>query len=200
MKGSIQTCWRVDDMAEKVDVGLESAYRFLHPKHTILVSCIDNSGRANIITLAWSMPVSRRPPLVAVSIAPGRYSHKLIEETGEFVINVPTIEIVNETLYCGRVSGRSVDKFKKTGLTPAPAKIVKAPIIKECIAHLECRLYQKIPAGDHTIFIGRIVAAYANEGIFKETFDIKKVKMIYHLGGDKFTTTSEEIIKPQDIS
>ena len=187
-------------MAEKIDVSLEFAYRFLHPKHTVLVSCIDNSRRANIITLAWSMPVSRRPPLVAVSIAPKRYSHRLIEETGEFVINVPTIEIVNETLYCGSVSGRSVDKFKKTGLTPAPAKVVKAPIIKECIAHLECKLHQKIPAGDHTIFIGRIVAAYANEGIFKETFDIKKVKMIYHLGGDKFTTTSEEIIKPQNIS
>jgi len=68
-------------MAEKIDVDLEFAYRFLHPKHTVLVSCIDNSGRANIITLAWSMPVSRKPPLVAVSIAPKRYSQRLIEET-----------------------------------------------------------------------------------------------------------------------
>jgi len=181
----------------KVNVSLASAYRLLHPRHTVLVSCIDSSGRANIITLAWSMPVSMRPPLVAVSIAPRRYSHRLIEETGEFVVNVPTIEIVKETLYCGRVSGRNVDKFKAAGLTPAPAKIVKAPIIEECVGHLECRLHQKIPAGDHTIFIGEVVAAYVNEGAFKETFDIKKVKVIYHLGGDKFTTTSEETVVPQ---
>ena len=184
-------------MTVKVDVSLGSAYRLLHPKHTILVSCMESSGRANIITLAWSMPVSLRPPLVAVSIAPRRYSHGLIEETGEFVINVPTIDIVKETLYCGRISGRSVDKFKAARLTPVPAKRVKAPIIEECVAHLECKLYNKVRAGDHTIFIGEVVAAYVKEEIFKETFNIKKAKLIYHLGGDKFTTTSEEIVIPQ---
>ncbi len=185
-------------MAVKVNLSLRSAYRLLHPRHTVLVSCADNAGKANIITLAWSMPVSIRPPLVAVSIAPRRYSHKLIEETGEFVINIPTIDIVRETLYCGEVSGRNVDKFKAAGLTPAPAKIVKVPIIRECVGHLECKLHQKIPAGDHTIFIGKIVAAYVNEGIFKETYNIRKVKLIYHLGGDKFTTTSEEIFIPKE--
>ena len=145
------------------------------------------------------MPVSRNPPLIAVSIAPSRCSHRLIEETGEFVINIPTIEILNETMYCGSISGRSVDKFEAAGLTPASEKVVKPPIIKECIAHMECKLYRKVPAGDHTIFIGRIVAAYVRKGVFKETFVIRKVKMIYHLGGDKFTTTSGEIIKPQNI-
>jgi len=179
---------------KKVD--LNSAYKLLHPKHTVLVSCVGSSGKTNVITLAWCTPVSKKPPLLMVSITPRRYSYKLIEETGEFVVNVPEMSIVKETLFCGRVSGRDVDKFKAAGLTPAPAKIVKAPIIKECVGHLECKLRQKIPAGDHVMFIGEVVAAYADEKAFKETFDVSKVKLIYHLGEDKFTTTSGEVIEP----
>jgi len=183
-------------LTEKVDIDLELAHRLLHPKLTVLVSCSDTSGKANIITLAWSMPVSMNPPLIAVSIAPKRYSHGLIEETGEFIVNIPSIELLKETSYCGSVSGRDVDKFKTTGLTPAPARKVRAPIIEECIAHLECKVYKKVQAGDHTIFIGEIVAAYANEGVFKRIFDIEKVRLIYHIGGDKFTTTSSETYTP----
>lgn len=92
------------------------------------------------------MPVSINPPLLAVSIAPRRHSYKLIQETKEFVINIPTMKFVKETLFCGRKSGRDVDKFKETKLTPLPAKTVKAPIIKECVAHLECKLYKRIAA------------------------------------------------------
>ncbi|MCD6529226.1 flavin reductase family protein [Candidatus Bathyarchaeota archaeon] len=180
----------------KVNVDLEVAYRLLHPRNTVLVSCIDRSGKANILAIAWCMPVSTKPPLVAVSISPKRYSHTLIEETGEFVINIPTMEILKETLYCGRVSGRKVDKFKHSGLTSVESKVVKPPAIKECVAHLECKLYKKVPAGDHTIFIGEVVASYAKEGTFEESFDIKKVKLIYHIAGDRFTTTSEDAVTP----
>ncbi len=180
----------------KIDVDLDLAYRLLHPRNTILVTCIGSDGRPNIITLAWSMPVSLNPPIVAVSIAPRRYSHKLIEESKEFVINIPTMEIVKETLYCGRVSGRKVDKFKEAKLTAAPAKKVKAPIIKECVAHLECIVNRQISVGDHTIFLGKVVTAYVNEGLFSETFNIKKAKLVYHLGGDAFTTLSDERVVP----
>ncbi|MDI6805759.1 MAG: flavin reductase family protein, partial [Candidatus Bathyarchaeia archaeon] len=148
---------------EKVNVDLSSASRLLHPMHTVLVSCIGKAGKPNIITLAWAMPTSINPPLVAISIAPRRYSHALIEETKEFVVNIPTMEILRETLFCGRRSGRDLDKFKEAGLTPAPAKKVKPPIIKECVAHLECRLHSQFTIGDHTIFIGEIVEAYVEK-------------------------------------
>ena len=101
-----------------------------------MVSCIDKTDGANIVTLAWSMPTSSDPPLIAISVSPRRYSHRLIEETKEFVVNVPTIEIARETLFCGRVSGRKHDKFKEAPLTALPAKKVQAAIIKECVAHL----------------------------------------------------------------
>jgi len=181
---------------KKVDVESELAYRLLHPRHTVLVTCVDKAGRANIITLTWSMPASIDPPMVVLSIAPKRYSHRMIEETGEFVINVPTMEIVRQSLFCGRISGTKVDKFKEAPLTPAPAKRVKPPIIKECVAHLECRLVQRIPTGDHTLFVGEVLAAYVNDGVFTETYNVEKVKPVFHMGGDSFVTISSRVVTP----
>ena len=182
---------------KKVNVDLTQAYRLLHPEHTILLSCIDKRGKANIITLAWCMPVSVEPPMLALSIRPTRHSYKMIKQTKEFVINVPTISIIKETLFCGRRSGKQHDKFKETSLTPSPAKMVKPPIIKECVAHLECKLHRKITAGDHTIVVGEILTAYVNEGIFDKIYDLNKVKPIYHMGGDDFATLAPKIVSPQ---
>jgi len=182
---------------KKVEVDLFSAYRLLHPRHVVLVSCADKAGKANIITLAWSMPISIRPPMLAVSISPKNHSHQLIEETREIVVNVPTMDIVKETLICGRISGRGYDKFREAGLTPLPAKMVRPPIIKECVAHLECKLRQQITTGDHTLFVGDILTAYANEEAFERgKVALKRVKPVYHVGGDDFVTSSSEIITP----
>jgi flavin reductase (DIM6/NTAB) family NADH-FMN oxidoreductase RutF len=183
--------------SKKVEVDWELAYRFLHPRHTVLVTCVDKTGKANIITLAWTMPISSNPPMVAMSIAPKRLSHRMIKETGEFVINVPTMRIVRQTLFCGRISGTECDKFKDAPLTAAPAKKVRSPIIKECVAHLECKLVQTIPTGDHTLFIGEVVAAYVNRGIFNKTFNVKKVKPVFHMGGDSFVTIAPKVVTPR---
>jgi flavin reductase (DIM6/NTAB) family NADH-FMN oxidoreductase RutF len=134
--------------------------------------------------------------MLIVGIASKRHSHKLIEETKEFVVNVPTMEIVKETLFCGRRTGREHDKFEEAELAAMPAKTVKPQIIKECVAHLECRLRQQITTGDHTIFIGEVLAAYANEDAFVDKYDLQKVKPIYHMGGDDFTTISPKLITP----
>lgn len=182
---------------KKVKVDLSSAYRLIHPMHVVLVSCRGKRGKVNIITLAWCMPTSRRPPMVAISVSPKRLSHKIIVGTKEFVVNVPTMDIVKETLFCGRRTGRRLDKFKETGLTPLKAKKVKPPIIKECIAHLECKLSQQVTTGDHTIFVGEILTAYVNEGVFDETYNLKKVKPIYHLGGDEFATLAPKVTSPK---
>ncbi|MFQ6080045.1 MAG: flavin reductase family protein [Candidatus Bathyarchaeia archaeon] len=182
---------------KKVEVDLFSAYRLLHPRHVVLVSCIDRAGKANIITLAWSMPTSIRPPMLAVSISPKRYSHQLIRETGEFAVNIPSMDIVKETLLCGRITGREYDKFKEARLTPLPSKMIQPPIIKECVAHLECKLRQQISTGDHTLFIGDVLAAYANEGVFQRgKVVLERVKLICHLGGDDFVVLSPEVITP----
>jgi flavin reductase (DIM6/NTAB) family NADH-FMN oxidoreductase RutF len=184
-------------MSEKVDINVEQAFRLVHPMHTVLVSCIGSGGEPNIITLAWVMPTSINPPLIAISVAPKRHSHALIEETEEFVVNVPTMDILRETTLCGMISGKSHSKFKEIGLTPIPSKKVKAPAIEECIAHIECKMYNKFTTGDHTIFVGKIVHAYANEGAFNEEYDLKKARMIFHLGGNNFSTLDVRSVSPK---
>ena len=182
---------------EVVQVDLGSACRLLHPMHTVLVSCVGKRGKPNIITLAWAMPTSISPPLVAVSIAPRRHSHGLIEESKEFVVNVPTMRILDAAMFCGRRSGKEYDKFKETGLTAQPARKVKAPIIKECVAHLECTLHNQFTTGDHTVFVGEIVEAYADKRAYVDGYDLKKAKMVFHLGGSEFATLDPKIIKPK---
>jgi len=183
-------------LSAKTQVNISSAYRLLHPMHTVLVSCIGKAGKPNITTLAWAMPTSIKPALVAISLAPTRHSHTLITESGDFVVNIPTLEILQAVYACGSLTGRSFDKFKKTNLTPMPAKKVKAPAIRECIAHLECTVQDKFTTGDHTVFVGEIVEAYTDTGIFAESYDLKKARMLYHLGGNNFAVLDPKTYKP----
>ncbi len=164
--------------------------------HTFLVSCIGKTGKPNIITIAWAMPTSIDPPLVAISVSPKRHSHTLIQESLEFVINIPTLEQLQATYACGSLTGRSFDKFKKAGLTPIPARRVKAPAIRECIAHLECAVKDQFTTGDHTVFVGRIIEAYADQGTFTESYDLKKARLLYHTGGNNFVVFDPRIYKP----
>jgi flavin reductase (DIM6/NTAB) family NADH-FMN oxidoreductase RutF len=178
----------------KEDVPLTLALRLLYPRPTILVSCA-YAGKSNIITLAWSTPLSHSPPLLGISVGVERYSHEIIAKSGEFVVNIPTIELIKQTVFCGEHSGREVDKFKETKLTPIPSLKVNAPSILECIAHLECKVVQSIRTGDHTFFIGEVVAARVNQGLFKRTFDPTKVQIIMHLGGESFITNERKLAR-----
>ncbi|MEM2210523.1 MAG: flavin reductase family protein [Nitrososphaerales archaeon] len=181
---------------KKVDVDKFYITRLMHPRHTVLITCFNpENNKSNIITVAWSTPLSHNPPLIGISISPKRYSYNLISKTGEFIVNIPTIELIKEVLFCGRKSGKDVDKFEKTKLTPKPARKVRASIIEECIAHLECKVVNQVEVGDHILFIGEVIAAYSNEGLFKNIFDVKKVKTLHHLGEDLFVTTSSEVLK-----
>lgn len=169
----------------------------LHPYNTSLVTCCDADGNPNIITIAWLIPVSVNPALVGMSIGRSRFSYGLIRETGEFVINVAPYDIASQVLFCGRRSGRDVDKFAETGLTPKEAQSVRPPIIDECIAHLECRVVQDIEAGDHHIVVGEVLAAYANRGILEENglYRLSQVQLLFHLGRNCFTSTQAECEK-----
>ena len=113
------------------------------------------------------------------------------------MVNIPTLDILNETVLCGTTSGRNHDKFKETGLTPLQGKKVKAPLIGECVGHLECKLHSQFTAGDHTIFVGEIVDACVDKGIFTDSYDLKKTRMIFHLGGDKYSTLESNVFGPK---
>ena len=144
-----------------------------------MATVVGNDGKPNIITLGMYMPISVNPPLVCIGVAPQRYSHGLIEETGEFVINTPSIDLEEQMHYCGVKSARDVDKWKETGLTPMPSLKVKPPRIKECFGHLECKVVQTHVCGDHTLFVGEVVATTVDEEVLKgESLDVLKARPI----------------------
>ena len=178
----------------KVEISLANFYRLLHPYRATLISCTSEDGKVNVMAAAWVMPLSRNPPLLAVSIAPSRYTHELIRKTGEFVVNIPTAELIDQVYLCGSISGRETDKLAKAGLTTEKAKEVKSPLIKECIAHIECKLEKEVEAGDHTLFIARVLRAIVDEGVFdvkRCLYKLEKAKPLLHLGGRLFTTARE---------
>lgn len=102
------------------------AGNMLNPVPAVMVSVADQNHRPNIITVAWAGTVCTNPPMVSISVRPSRYSYEIIEKTGEFVINLTNEKLAKACDYCGVVSGRDVDKFKKTGLTPVPVEHVES--------------------------------------------------------------------------
>ena len=155
-----------------------------------MVTCIDRNNKANIITLGMYMPISIHPPYVCIGVSPKRFSHRLIVESGEFVVNVPSIALEKQVLFCGEHSGRDLDKFVQTGLTAIPAQKVKTPLIKECFGHLECKVVHTYHCGDHTIFIGEVVASGVTEDILTEgNIDPMKAKPIVQKGPLFYTLT-----------
>ena len=134
---------------------------------TVLVTCTDGKGKPNIITLAWHTPLSSKPPLYGIAIAPKRYSHGLIKKSKEFVINFMPYSLVKAAQFCGTHSGRSTNKLSKTGLTLAPSKKLKTPLVKEGYAHLECKLIRTAYFGNHTLFVGKVISVSADKGAFK---------------------------------
>ena len=120
-------------------------------------------GRRSICPLGWTMNTSISPPMMAISVAPGRFTHGLIDGSGEFVLAWPGEDLAEETLFCGTHSGRDVDKLAETGLAVLPADHVAAPLIEDCVANLECRVRGRLTTGDHTIFAGEVVGVWLSE-------------------------------------
>jgi flavin reductase (DIM6/NTAB) family NADH-FMN oxidoreductase RutF len=157
----------------------------LRPVPVVLVSC-GHGERANIITIAWTGILCSNPPHVGIGVRPSRHSHGLIQETGEFVVNVPSEELLDEMEYCGFVSGRDADKFATQGLTPAPGSAVQTPIIAECGINIECRLAHTLPLGSHDLLIGEVVAVQLSEDVLDERgrVDNDKLKPILFTGDE----------------
>ena len=144
---------------DSVDLGVDYGSAILENGSVALVTCIDESGRPNIITCSAIYPIIIGYVSVAVGFT--RYSHDLIKRTREFVVNLPDASLSAAVDLCGSKSGREYDKFIECGLTPGEARAVQVPIIEECMAWIECKVFSEAVSHDHTFFIGRVAAAYA---------------------------------------
>ena len=178
-------------------IPLSGFTRLIHPMPAFLVTCAGKDGHPNSIAIAWLTPVSINPPMLAFAIRKQRYSYELLQENPAFVVNVMAYERAVEVLFCGRCSGRDVDKFATANLTPVPAQVVNAPAVAEALAHVECTVEAEYPAGDHVLVVGRVQAVSAKEGILaKGRRDLIAAPPLFHMGGHRFTTTSGKVSEP----
>jgi flavin reductase (DIM6/NTAB) family NADH-FMN oxidoreductase RutF len=137
------------------------------------------------------MSTSHDPELLAVSVSRSRYTYECL--TDEFVVNLPTRELVKQVWAVGTLSGRDLDKFSHVGLTPIPALVVRPPRIAECPTHIECRIVDTLDTGDHTIFIGQVVAKSGDVDAMKAGVLNERIEPLFHLGGTKFLSGAKQI-------
>jgi flavin reductase (DIM6/NTAB) family NADH-FMN oxidoreductase RutF len=136
-----------------------------YPEWIVLIVTIDRQGKANVMPAGWSMFTSHDPPLYAVSVGHCRHTHGLIRTGGEFTVAFPGPDHGPAIRYCGTHSGCEGDKVGVAGLRLRPASRIAPPLLEGAVANLECRLVSELPSGDHTLFIGEIVAAHIADDV-----------------------------------
>ena len=155
----------------------------LYPVPAVMVSC--GLEKPNIITLAWVGTVCSAPPAVSIAVRPERFSHHLIVESGEFVVNLPRADQVTTVDYCGQASGRDVDKWLAYDLTLAPASKIRTPLVAECPIALECKVTHQLNLGVHDLFIGEVLAVQIDDEILtgQGKLDYDRLDLLTYAGG-----------------
>ena len=159
----------------------------LAPLPPTMVSC-GTMENPNIITVAWCGTLSTKPPVTYISVRPSRHSYGLIKESGEFVINLTTEELVKSCDFCGIYTGKKVDKFKKCGLTPEASEKVSCPSIAESPLSIECKVREIVPLGSHDMFIADIVSVGVDESLLDSEgkLHLDKAKLTAFAHGEYF--------------
>ena len=160
----------------------------LNPVPVVLVSCADskNPEKKNMITLAWAGTVNSELPMVSISVRKERYSHDLIAESGEFVVNLVDEGMCRAVDYCGVRSGKDVDKAAETGLTYMPAETMKiAPAVSGAPVSLSCKVRQMLELGSHDLFIGEVTGVMVRDDLLdgNGTLHLEKAKLVAYSHG-----------------
>lgn len=158
------------------------------PVPAALVTCGSEDGKRNVLTAAWTGIVNTRPPMAYVSIRPERYSHGIIMETGEFVINLTTSKMAKEADLCGMKSGSKLDKFAKCGFETVKGETVSCPVILASPLSLECKVRSFEELGSHTMFIADITGVTADERYIdsKGKINLQQAGLMAYAHGEYF--------------
>ena len=181
------------------------AGNMVYPLPAVMVSTADKEGNTNIFTVAWTGTVCTNPAMVYISVRPERYSYHMIEESGEFVINLTTEQLAHATDYCGVRSGRDVDKWKECHLTAKKAeKLTYAPVIEEAPVNIECVVTKIEKLGSHHMFLAEVKAVQVDESYMDEKgkfelgkkigtfgYSVRKKKTVDKRTAKKITTKNE---------
>lgn len=171
-------------------ISVEQAHRLINCGCVLLVTSAYQE-KNNVMTLAWQTPISSESLLLGIAVNSTHYTAELINKSGEFALNVPGIEILEQVSECGRVSGRSVAKFEEINITPEPAQMLSAPLIKECLGHVECRVVEQYDLGDHTLYVGKVIAASARSDLFTSGRWNSSAVLVHHLGGSEYYASGD---------
>nr|WP_273546189.1 MULTISPECIES: flavin reductase family protein [unclassified Xanthobacter] len=167
---------------------LDEVYQVLEPGPVVLLTT-SQRGVPNVMTMSWHMMVEFTPPLVACVVSGGDFSFTALRATKECVIAVPAVELAKKVVGIGNCSGADTDKFATFGLTPLPAEQVKAPLIAECFANLECKVVNTRLVNSHNLFVLEVVKAWRDPAQ-------KQPKTIHHRGYGTFAVDGEIIKLP----
>jgi len=169
------------------EIDIENAYRIIAPRPTIIVTTINKNGDVNAAPFSFTMPVSMNPPLISFASVPSHHTFKNIMDNEEFVINIPSTDILEQLWITGEKFPEGVSEIEKANLTQKDSFKVAPPKIEECIAAIECRVHWIKEAGDHHIIVGEVLHVAIKDNILKEgLLDAEKVKPLLHLGGVNF--------------
>jgi flavin reductase (DIM6/NTAB) family NADH-FMN oxidoreductase RutF len=175
-------------MAKKRAFPLAQVYGLLESGPVVLVTTA-RAGRANIMPMSWHTMMEFVPPIVGCVISNQNHTFEILRATGECVLNVPTVELAKKVVGCGNTSGRQVDKFKKFGLTPVAGAVVKAPLIAECYANLECKVIDRTLVEQYNFFILEVVKAWIDPRR-------KRAQTMHHQGEGVFLVAGRTIKLP----
>lgn len=178
-------------MAKKRNYHLFNFYRLLEPGPVVLVTTY-YKGKSNIMTLSWHMMIDFDPPILAIVMSNRNYSFNLLKASKECVINIPTVEIAKQVVGCGNCSGKKIDKFQKFKLTPMSAEKVKASLIDECYANLECKVIDMRMTNKYNIFILKGIKAWT-------TPSKQSPQTLHHEGKGIFIVANKRIKIPSKM-
>lgn len=149
---------------------------------------VGNMEKHNVLTIGWTGILNTKPPKTYISVRPERFSYPIIKETGEFVINLPTAEMVSKVDFCGVRSGAKIDKFEHCGFTAEEGVRVSVPSIAQCPISIECKVTDSIPLGTHEMFIADILSVRVSEDVIDKTgkLCIEKCDLLAYAHGTYF--------------
>jgi len=179
-------------MTRKKEFPLEEVYGLLEPGPVVLLST-GRAGRFNVMPMSWHVMMEFVPPLVGCVVSNVNYTFDVLRKTGECVINIPTAELVRKVVACGNASGESVDKFKEFNLTAAVGVSVKAPLIAECYANLECKVADRKLVTKYSFFVLEVVKAWIDPSL-------KRPETLHHQGEGMFFVPGRRIKLPSPIT
>lgn len=147
-------------------------------------------GKTNIVPISWHMPLSSKPPIVGIAVGQERYTAEMIQHAQEFAINIPSRLLLHHVQYLGTVSGEHIDKFEATQLETFVPKTITAPLVKGCVAWIECQVVEAYPVGDHILFAGLVTSVQVDPRSFEDRWLVgePETRPLHFIAGNRYST------------